>query len=213
MILTKVPVDIGREDARDAAREELSRAVYHADDPSLPERALRWVAEQVAELLDRAASSAPGGYGGLLVLLVLTVLAVVLLRAKVGPLARSSSSETPLFTGRAVTAADHRRAADAHAAAGRWAEAVRERLRALVRDLEHRGLVEQRAGRTADEAATEAGQVLPQHAPALRAAARTFDDVVYGDHPATAQMHESIRRLDEAVRHTRPSPSPVGRAR
>lgn len=197
-------MDVGRDEARDAAREELSKPAYHADDPPLAERVLRWLYETLSELLDRAADAAPGGYGGLLVLLALAVAAVVLVRLKVGPLARATSTETPLFTGRPQSANDHRRNADAHAAAGRWAEAVRERLRALVRDLEQRGLVEPRPGRTAHEAAREAGRLLPAHTDALLAAARTFDDVVYGSHAATPEMHERIRLLDQRLERARP---------
>ena len=58
-------------------------------------------------------------------------------------------------------------------------------MRAIVRSLEERALLDPRPGRTADEAAAEAGRALPAHADRLRAAARDFDDVTYGGRTAT----------------------------
>ena len=57
---------------------------YAADDPGWPERAVRWVLDRLAELLDAVADAAPGGYGGLLVLGVLVVLAAVAVRLRLG---------------------------------------------------------------------------------------------------------------------------------
>ncbi|NEA03407.1 DUF4129 domain-containing protein, partial [Streptomyces sp. SID10116] len=71
-------------------------------------------------------------------------------------------------------------ASEAHAARAHWSQAVQERMRAVVRALEERALLDPRPGRTADEAAAEAGRTLPSHTDRLRAAARAFDDVTYG---------------------------------
>jgi hypothetical protein len=160
--------------------------------------------EQLGDLLDRAAANMPAGYGGLIAVAVLLVLAVVAVRLAVGRVGRVATSPGALFDGAPITAADHRRAADAHAAVGEWALALRERLRAVVRELEERGLLDNRAGRTADEVAVEAGRVIPSSADQLRAAARSFDDVWYGGRPATPEMDERLRALDDAVRRARP---------
>jgi hypothetical protein len=204
-IAAAVPVDIDRDDARSAARRELTRAEYQADQPSLIERVARWVMDFLSGLLDRASGASPGGYAGLVVLLLLIVVAVVAIRLKVGPLARAGKAQESLFLGAALTAADHRRAAEGHAGAGRWDEALRERLRALIRDLEERGLLDPRPGRTADEAARDAGAALPSYAADLRAAAVAFDDVWYGGRPATRAAYHQVTVLDEALRRTRPS--------
>ena len=79
-----------------------------------------------------------------------------------------------------------------------------ERLRATVRGLEERDLLDTRAGRTADEAAAEAGRALPTLADELRAAARTFDEVRYGGRTADAATDARLRTLDDAVRRTKP---------
>ena len=199
------PVELDRAAAARAAREELAKQVYREAGPSLTERLLRWTLEQISHLLDRAAGVSPGGYVGLVVVVVVLLAIAVALRLGIGPMLRTSTGETPLFVGRARTAAEHRAAADAHAAAGRWAEAVRDRLRAIITGLEERTLLDPRPGRTADEAAADAGAVVPECAADLRAAARTFDDIWYGGRPADATHDAQLRGLDDRVRASRPA--------
>lgn len=208
-----VPVDLGREAAQEAARQELAKQVYRDAGPGLVERALRWLADRASDLLDRVAGVSPGGYAGVVVIVVLLVAAAVAIRLRVGPLGRGEQLEGALFVGRERTADDHRAAADAHAAAGEWADALRERLRAVIRSLEERAVLEPRPGRTADEAAAEAGAALPPLSADLRSAARLFDEVWYGGHPAGPGADATLRELDRAVRAARPAPLGVGPAR
>lgn len=200
-----VPVNIARDEARDAARRELTDPVYHRDDPSLLQQGLTWLLERLGELLSGAGELSPGGYAGLIVLGVLVVLAVVAIRLTIGPIARTRVEGRALHTGTPRRAAEHRSAADDHAARGEWAEAIRERLRAIVRGLEERDLLEVRPGRTADEAASEAGTVLPSCDAGLREAALTFDDVWYGSRQATAAMDEQLRAVDAETSAARPT--------
>jgi len=204
-LLLRVPVDLDRGAAARAARDELAKQVYREAGPGLRERVLHWVVTHIQDLFNRAAGVSPGGYVGLVAVGLLVVAIVVALRLGIGPMRRSSSSETALFIGRARTAAEHRAAADAHAAAGQWAEAVRDRLRALITGLEERSLLEPRPGRTADEAAAVAGRVVPECATELRAAARVFDDIWYGGRAADATHDALLRGLDERVRASRPA--------
>jgi hypothetical protein len=201
----RVPVDLDRATAARLAREELAKQVYREAGPSLTQRALHWIYDHLSDLFDRAAGISPGGYLGLVAVVVVIVVAAVALRLGLGPMRRSSSSETPLFVGRTRTAAEHRASADANAAAGRWAEAVRDRLRAVITGLEERTLLEPRPGRTADEAAAAAAAVVPECTADLRAAARTFDDIWYGGRPADASHDALLRRLDDRVRASRPA--------
>ena len=203
-MIASVPVDLGRDQAAQLAREELAKQVYRDAGPGLVERLVRWLLEQAGRLLDGAAGVSPGGYSGLVVVLLLVAAAVVAVRLKVGPLGRRAAREEALFVGRTRTAAQHRAAADAHAAAGAWAEAVRERLRAVVRSLEERAVLDERAGRTADEAAAEAGRALPSCAAGLRAAAVLFDEIWYGGRPAGPESYAALRDLDAQVQATRP---------
>jgi hypothetical protein len=198
-----VPVELGREAARDAAHQELSRQVYQQARPGLVERALQWLYEHIAALLNDVGNASPGGYAGVIAIVLLVVAAIVAVRLKVGPFGKARRVEEALFVGGPRSAAEHRRAADAHAAAGEWAEAVRERLRAVIRSLEERALLDPRPGRTADEAAVEAGAALPECAGALRAAARLFDEIWYGGRDASASSDQVLRDLDERVRTSR----------
>lgn len=200
-----VPVELGRETAQQAAREELAKQVYRDAGPGLVERVLRWVVERAADLLDEVAGVSPGGYAGIAVLVLLVVAAAVAIRLRVGPLGRQQESERALFVGGERSADQHRAGAEAHAAAGEWAEAVRERLRAVVRSLEERAVLEPRPGRTADEAAAEAGLALPVCAGDLRSAARLFDEIWYGGRPAGPESYSALRELDRAVRAARPT--------
>jgi hypothetical protein len=200
-----VPVQVGRDEARDAARRELADPAYHAHEPSLVERGVQWLIEQVARLLDRASEAAPGGWWSLLFLLAVAALVVIVVRHRVGPLARTVRRPEPVFAGRPRTSAEHRRAAAAALARGDTAEATRERFRAIVRGVEERGLLDPRPGRTADEAAREAAALLPGCAEGLWTAAHVFDGVWYGDRPATAAGYERIAAADEQVAAARPA--------
>lgn len=77
-------------------------------------------------------------------------------------------------------------------------------MRAIVRSLEERALLDARPGRTADEAAAEAGRTLPEHAARLRAAARSFDDVTYGGRTADQPAYLSLQTLDLELDEAKP---------
>jgi hypothetical protein len=193
-----VTVSLTREQAAELAREELARRPYQDAQPPLLTRLLGRLLRELGELLDRAAAAAPGGPLGLLLLAALVALVVAVVLARLRP--RRTGRDGALFeTGRTLTAADHRAQAQAAAAQGRWAEAVRERLRAVVRELEARGVLDPRPGRTADEVAREAGAVVPEVAEDLRHAVRVFGEVWYGGRPATAQSYGALVDVDRRL--------------
>jgi uncharacterized protein DUF4129 len=197
-IAAAVPVD--RDEARRAAERELSKGVYHQNEPGPIDRLINKVVDWIGRSLDRIAGATPGGSLGLLVLLalVLAVAGVVIWRT--GPVRRGARTGTALIElSGTLDAAEHRRRADEHAAAGRYADAVRERMRAIVRELETRGVLEPRPGRTADEVAREAGEAVPAVSGDLSSAAGVFDEVWYGGRPATAQADAVLRRADERI--------------
>ncbi|MFF2845399.1 DUF4129 domain-containing protein [Streptomyces sp. NPDC058001] len=198
------PVTIPRDPAREAAKDELSKPMYHENDPSLLQRALNRFWDWVDRLFNAASGAAPGGTLGLIVI-VLAVLALALaLWWRLGTPRRAPVSSAPLFDDRPRSAAEHRSAAEAHAAQGHWNQAVQERMRAVVRSLEERALLDPRPGRTADEAAAEAGRPLPSHADRLRAAAHDFDDVTYGGRTADRHTYERLSDLDRDLDATKP---------
>ncbi|WP_372499346.1 DUF4129 domain-containing protein [Streptomyces lichenis] len=199
-----VPLDIPRVPAREAAERELSEPMYHENDPNLLQQALDTFWDWVGGVLDTASRATPGGLLGLVVVILLALAVVGALWWRLGTPHRTRLPSETLFGEGPRTAAEHRRTAEAHAAAGRWNQAVQERMRALVRSLEERALLDPRPGRTADEAADEAGRALPDHAGPLRSAARAFDDVTYGGRAADQAAYQRLADLDTAVGQARP---------
>lgn len=199
-----VPVDTPRAPAREAAERELSRPMYHENDPNLLQRGLNRFWDWVGSLFDAASGAAPGGPLGILVIVLLVIGLAAALWWRLGTPERTPGSADSLFDDSPRSAAEHRAAAEAHAAAGRWNQAVQERMRAIVRSLEERALLDPRPGRTADEAAAEAGRSLPDHAVGLRASAREFDDVTYGGRTADRQAYRRLRDLDRGLERAKP---------
>ncbi|MHC3387840.1 DUF4129 domain-containing protein [Streptomyces lavendulocolor] len=206
-----VPVDVPRVPAREAAERELSDPRYHENDPNLIERALDAFWDRIGRLLDSASNAAPGGVLGLVVIALVVLALVGALWWRLGTPRRQVITSDSLFGDRARSAAEHRTTAEDHARAGRWNEAVQERMRAIVRSLEERTLLEPRPGRTADEAAAEAARPLPAHADELRAAARTFDDVTYGGRTADQRAYQRLKDVDTALERARPDLSDATR--
>ncbi|MEU5045533.1 DUF4129 domain-containing protein [Streptomyces griseorubiginosus] len=198
------PLTTPRDPAREAARRELAKRMYHENDPSWFQRALNAFWNWVSKLFDAASSATPGGPLGLVVVIAVVLLVAGALWWRLGTPGRGPSSSAALFDDRPRSAADHRAAAEAHAAQGHWNQAVQERMRAIVRSLEERALLDIRPGRTADEAAAEAGRALPSHTDRLRSAARDFDDVTYGGRSATEQSYHRIADLDRDLDRTKP---------
>lgn len=190
--------DVTRDSARREAERELVKPEYHHTPPLLL-RAATWLLEHLGKLLARAEQAAPGGGLGLLGLVLLLIGLLVLLRWRYGALAPAGRRGLVFDGERPRTAADHRDAAERAAAVADWPTAVRERFRAVIRSLEERTVLEPRLGRTADEAASEAGLALPPAAAPLVAAAQVFDEVVYGGRPATESGYRAIVAADEAA--------------
>lgn len=203
-LLADVPVDVGRDEARGAAARELADPIYDVAEPSWFERAMTWLLERFGDLVSALFEVAPGGAFGLIVLLVLAVLIAVVVRLKMGPVARTARAGKAVFGEKVRTAAEYRNAAEAALARGDVDEAVAERFRAIARELEERGVLRQIAGMTADEVAAAAGGPLPGSAEDLRRAAREFDDVFYGGHPATVDTYRFLCAVDDRVRVERP---------
>ncbi|MDJ0461218.1 DUF4129 domain-containing protein [Streptomyces sp. H27-C3] len=199
-----VPVDTPRVPARDAAEQELSNPMYRENEPSAFQRALDSFWGWIDDLFGAASGAAPGGVVGILVVALLVVLLVLGLWWRLGTPQRTPPAEGTLFDDGPRSAAEHRAAAETHAAARRWNEAVQERMRAVVRSLEERALLDPRPGRTADEAAAEAGRPLPDHAARLRAAAREFDDVTYGGRTTDERAYRRLSELDTDLERAKP---------
>jgi len=194
---------VTRDAARDEAHHELSRAVYGRDHPHQPDwlrRLVHWIDHWLGKLFGHSPHA--GDHTGLGVfagLLVLVALAVVL-RLWLGPVrrsARSAKRDTDLASQLPSTAL--RAEAEGHAQAGRYADAVRSRLRAIVRMLEEKGVLDPRPSRTAGELVAEMAAISPTGLDELRVAVTVFSDAWYGGRPADATGYQAVVRADDAL--------------
>jgi hypothetical protein len=99
--------------------------------------------------------------------------------------------------------------ADQLAAAGRYAEAVRERLRAMLRGLIERDLLPASPGWTVMELAAAGRRVRPALSGPLGAAAELFSEIWYGLRPATAEDDAAMRGHADAVAAVAAAPDPA----
>jgi uncharacterized protein DUF4129 len=177
------------------ARSELSKRIYHPG-ASLVER----IELAIAHLLQSAQGAVPGGWWAVIALAALAVLAAAVVLHWIGPVARPRARPgAPLLPDRPLRARDHREAGERMAAAGDFAGAIVESLRAVAKEVEERGVLPPRAGRTADELAVEASAPLPGQAAGFREAARLFDEVRYGGRAGTRAGYQRLRDLDVEV--------------
>lgn len=218
MMHADTPVDVTSDQARQLAIRELSKSQYHrggdlSQNPSgQPTTAVPTPPPAAQPPHASGSSHALAIVLIILAIFVLVAAALLVLRwlgkprtdkrrkEKKEKRAGSSSTAEEILTGAAL----HRRNAEQAAAAGDFAEAIRERFRAVIATLDERGLLPERADRTADEAATDAGVILPAHAEVLAAAARAFDEVEYGEYVGTPQAYAVISEVDELVRTEQP---------
>lgn len=183
--------------ARDWLREELSRRDYQ---PTPAERLWQWV----QDLLDtvRGASEAIGGFNPVVAALVLLVLvglaALVLSRLRRNPVAGVATGA--VFAEARLSAGNHRELAESALLRGDWDTVVVESTRALAVGLFERHLVREEVGITAHEITERAAQAFPDARSRLEQAARTFDETLYGQHPAVADEARAVVALEAELR-------------
>jgi len=204
-----VPVDPDAAEAQRWAEDELAKPIY-SDRPGLLERLGEWLLSLFDGIGRIGVVTPPAVVPVLVVLAFVGVLAAALVLG--GRVRRSRVVEPQgsheLFEDER-TSADLAAAADAAARRGEWATAVLERFRALIRRLDERAVLEDRAGLTAHEAATLAAAALPAEADGLRWAGRLFDDVRYGHVRPGEAEDAALRDLAARVAGARPGRAPA----
>jgi hypothetical protein len=193
-------VPLTRDGAAHAAHDELNKHVYQQARPSVEQQVVSAVWRWLDHAYHRIVDATPGGAVGLLVIIAAIAIAAVVITQRRGVSGRRRSADTGFDLPADVTSDQLRAEADAFAARGEWAEAVRSRLRAVVRTLEERGIIDPRPGRTAAEVAAEAGGARPDLSGLLRGAAGVFGEIWYGRRAATAGDDAVLRELDTALR-------------
>lgn len=199
-------IDIDRDAAREAAERELAKPVYPR--ASLRERLEEWFSDLIYRLVYEN-SVVPGGWFTIVVL-ALVVLAGLIIAVRIARRTTDDRRPAGMYGSRAMTAADHRLRAEEFAARGDWAAAIRQRVRAIGRQLEEDGALSPLPGRTAAELAREAGWLLPGHGRELDRAATIFDDISYGGRPGSERAYRFVAGLDDALRHSAPAATEVG---
>ncbi|WP_096290421.1 DUF4129 domain-containing protein [Mycobacterium ahvazicum] len=202
-------IDIDRDAAHQAAADELSKPIYTK--ASATQQLMDWINELLYRLLQKT-SSLPGGWLTTAVLLTLLAIAIVVAIHTARRTMRSRRrGDYQLFEAAQLTAAQHRATAESYAAEGNWTAAIRHRLRAIARQLEETGVLNPAPGRTANELARDAGEVLPHLTGELPQAATAFNDVTYGEVPGTQSAYQMIADLDDHLRMRAPAtPSTSG---
>ena len=198
------PVLPDAEEARRWAAEELAKPEYRQAAPgwleSFWEGILEWLRSLDASSAD--AGPLPSSLIGIAIAVVIAagvMLARPRLNAKVRQAREVFGMDSPL------TAADYRQRAETAAAGAKWGDAVVDRFRALVRSAEDRTILNPQPGRTADEVARELALPFGAYAHRLNHAARTFDAVRYGNHPALQADYLGIAGLDAELESARPA--------
>lgn len=204
-IALDIPVEIARDEARRRALDELAKAKYGGTPEwlqNVSERARR-IVEWLVDIVVRYINSRDSGGGvspWFVVTVVLLLAAIALVVWRIGlPKWRSRHPAESMAMDPTMPAADYRALAQRQAEAGQWSGAVRDRFRAVVRDLEVRTILDVRPARTAWEAAFSATRVLPGCAEPLRRGAEMFNAVVYGDRVADAAAYAQMVSVDETV--------------
>lgn len=218
------PMTPDQQQAQRMARQELAQGKYHLSPSPTPPNSFSPPPPSPSPSPTPTQAAAHHGSSDLttlLVIVLIVVLGVVLLLVlrKIGKPRRGkdekkkksggdkSPDEAKKSSKRAAEpipipltgAALHRYKAEQAAGSGDWQEAIRERFRAVIGVLDERGLLPERRDRTADEAARDAGLLLPEHAEALSESARAFDEVEYGEYSGTPQGYAVICAVDAAV--------------
>jgi hypothetical protein len=187
-------VDIDRDAAHQAARDELSKPIYPK--PSPLDQLNDWFNHLIYRLLEKSASIQGGWFTIALLIILLVVAVLVAVRVARNTMRTNRGGDYQLFDAGQLTAAQHRATAESYAAEGNWSAAIRHRLRAIARHLEESGVLEPAPGRTANELARDAGAALPPLADELSQAATAFNDVTYGEQPGTPENYQMIADLD-----------------
>ncbi len=185
--------EISRLRGQQLARRELARAIYR---PSLLTRLWHDITRWLSSLVSTSSAGSPSWWG-LILLAVALAAAVTVAMYWLGPARVSRPGRNrPVLAGKPRGADEHRGDADRLAASGNYGEAIVERIRAIVVDLEAREILLRRPARTARELAVEAGAAFPAEADGLSDAAKSFDAVRYGGRPGTEAGYRTIRDLD-----------------
>ena len=186
---------------RDLADRILAEPRYDRPPKSIPDRVLEWFGEQIGKVLGSLVGSGTGTLVAWIVVVgaIAVVVYLVVRYGRVGRLPRAAPGEAAVMVELTRTPAEWRAEADRLEVAGRWAEGLRCRHRALIGELVRRGAVSDQPGRTAGEHVRDVMASLPDAAPPLAAATELFEAAWYGGARTGPDEASRFQALDEQV--------------
>ncbi|WP_434177084.1 DUF4129 domain-containing protein [Brachybacterium conglomeratum] len=204
---------LGPDEARERILEELAKDEYD-DSPGFVAWLLGAIEDWLARMVDGVdGSSATQTVIAVLLALVLAAVVVLVLR-RTGLLRRSPALavDAALDAEPVLSGEELRGAARDAIDAGRTDDGTVLALRALVRDLEERTLLDVATGMTAHEAATRAALTFPDLRGRLQRGADAFDTAAYSVRSVGGKPAEDMLRLAEYIAETPPDLSALEQA-
>ncbi|MBP2215919.1 DUF4129 domain-containing protein [Arthrobacter sp. CAN_C5] len=200
------PVVPDDDEARRWLVDELAKGPYQEAEPNIIERLIAAILEWLGSLLAglRPLEAGPGTLLLALGAAIVIAAAVWLVRPRLN--ARRKVDGVGVFAGDTVrTALEHRQLADSAASSKNWDTALTERLRAVIRSAEERGIVDSQPGRTAGETAVQLRAAFGPTAEETSWLANRFNEVHYGSQAADASDYQRATAIDDLLTATPPA--------
>ncbi|WP_395691064.1 DUF4129 domain-containing protein [Nocardioides sp.] len=195
--MTEPPLDPSPEQAQRLLERELLRPEYHRHD--VLQQLMDWISRFVDGTVRAASGTPPLSAFFAMVAFLLLALGLTWLLSRARRTARAERSRAVVAEHEVLTAAELRLRAERALAEGRNGDAVVDGFRALaVRQVE-RGRLDDLPGATAHEVAAAVGAAHPPARDRVTRTAAVFDEVRYGDRPATPEQAAEVLRLDDAL--------------
>ncbi|MHA7153666.1 DUF4129 domain-containing protein [Arthrobacter sp. TMN-50] len=193
------------DEARRWLLDELAKGQYQAAEPNLLERIataiLEWLGSVFAGL--RPLEAGPGTLVLALGAAVVVAVAVWLIRPRLN--ARRTVPTAGVFAGTTTrTASEHRQIATVAAGSGEWDVAFTERLRAVIRSAEERGIIDRQPGRTAGETGVQLRAAFGPAGDGTAWLAERFNEVHYGNRSADQSDYQRATAIDDVLSGARP---------
>ncbi len=191
------PLDPSGDEARGQLRRELAHPEYY--DANLLQRISDWLDRLINDSVGAASSSPPLTVAIAILVALLLATAAMLIVSRARRTARADKTPSAALTDEVVTADELRRRAEAALAAEDPVAALIDAFRATALRQIERGRIDDVPQATAHELAGALAVVFPDHGPAVRRGADLFDQVLYGDRPATDEQARDLLALDDAL--------------
>ncbi|GAA4812843.1 DUF4129 domain-containing protein [Nocardioides caeni] len=197
LVLRDPPLDPSGDDARSDLRRELAKPEYY--DRNVLDRIVGWIQGLFDDTVAAASGAPPVSVAVTILVALALITAIMLVVSRARRTARAERSGAPALADEAISADALRARAEQALAAGDAAAALIDAFRATaVRQVE-RDRIDDVPQATALELARALAAAFPDHAAEIHRGAGLFDEVLYGDHPATVDQARSLLSLDDAL--------------